>query len=668
MATVLEPYDTPMLDYHPDTDVQMQTNSDPWFHEEDTMEEETNILSRSSSHSDLVDVEIEMDNYLEENTQDSNPEYDMLDEAIEHEPEDVVVMDASLQSHTQELGSFEVLDQLEQAEMLSEPHIAPAIQADLSFSSSLPVDPEIAIEAEPSEIGSTVPVDGASESAPVVTTTATLSEPTLHSEPLPADVPVDESSSLVEPPAPSAGVEAQSTASRLDDDSAGPATHEEHPYSEELAQTEILHHASGIDNQFESTESAEVDRVEGSVESAENETDVQEDVHPVEGSGETAVTEAQEEHGVSRNDPHEISEGVYIDPPPAVLLSFASLEHPDICLFNQMSHSDPSSSTTDPSSYAVLLSDRPTLYYEPLSTVFDALRSDSGFSGVADFSHVELVFDAYDLQLIVSEDNIFARETSLHDLNVLHDGSDFSGPLRLRLQLNTPRFIVRYRMLQDQVLRLNLTDAGEEDTVEGLNNTLTSETTDQEHGPDYTEEVEEEYTQEQEQEQEQNLTETPLQNEEFTGHELDDTRTQVNNGANREDAISGVPLASADLVTDSAINEDAEATGSYDDHSQELEETDAQDEAETYREDAVRVSADQVYEVADDAPEHNGSVEDYEEGSIAPHTLSSNFYLDCAGDDTVSTSNKDAQDREENYELGETYIFYAQRSALTLSL
>ena len=69
---------------------------------------------------------------------------------------------------------------------------------------------------------------------------------------------------------------------------------------------------------------------------------------------------------------------------------------------------------------------------------------------------------------------MFARETSIHDLNVLHDGSDLSGPLRLRLQLNTPRFIIRYRMLQDQILRLNLADAGEEDTVEGsqMNATL----------------------------------------------------------------------------------------------------------------------------------------------------------------------------------------------------
>ncbi|KAJ3921442.1 hypothetical protein F5877DRAFT_29329, partial [Lentinula edodes] len=59
-------------------------------------------------------------------------------------------------------------------------------------------------------------------------------------------------------------------------------------------------------------------------------------------------------------------------------------------------------------------------------------------------------------------DNIFARETSIHDLNVLHDGLNFSGPLRLRLQSVNPRFIIRYRILQEQVMRLNLADADEE--------------------------------------------------------------------------------------------------------------------------------------------------------------------------------------------------------------
>jgi hypothetical protein len=60
------------------------------------------------------------------------------------------------------------------------------------------------------------------------------------------------------------------------------------------------------------------------------------------------------------------------------------------------------------------------------------------------------------------QDNAHAREITLHDLNVLHDGSDLSGSLRLQLQLTVPRFIIRYHMLRDQVARLNLAAEGEE--------------------------------------------------------------------------------------------------------------------------------------------------------------------------------------------------------------
>jgi len=51
---------------------------------------------------------------------------------------------------------------------------------------------------------------------------------------------------------------------------------------------------------------------------------------------------------------------------------------------------------------------------------------------------------------------VHAREISLHDLNVLHDGLGLSGPLRLRLRTVLSRFICRYRSLQSQVTRLRV--------------------------------------------------------------------------------------------------------------------------------------------------------------------------------------------------------------------
>ena len=64
------------------------------------------------------------------------------------------------------------------------------------------------------------------------------------------------------------------------------------------------------------------------------------------------------------------------------------------------------------------------------------------------------------------QDNAHAREVTLHDLNVLHDGSDLVGPLRLQLHVVVPRFILRYHMLRDQIARLNLAAEGGEEGEE----------------------------------------------------------------------------------------------------------------------------------------------------------------------------------------------------------
>ncbi|KAJ7074324.1 hypothetical protein C8F01DRAFT_18215 [Mycena amicta] len=175
---------------------------------------------------------------------------------------------------------------------------------------------------------------------------------------------------------------------------------------------------------------------------------------------------ADEESGAVA-DPHEISDGVYIDPPPAILVAFDSPSCPDICLFNQPtpSRSPSPGHTSDHQVFDVLLRHHPILYYEPLVSVFEALRQDEYLSRIDRLAESELVLDAYDLQLTISEDNIYAREISLHDLNVLHDASNISGPLRLRLNTVLPRFIVRYHALQANFARLNTVDAdGEPET------------------------------------------------------------------------------------------------------------------------------------------------------------------------------------------------------------
>lgn len=108
-------------------------------------------------------------------------------------------------------------------------------------------------------------------------------------------------------------------------------------------------------------------------------------------------------------DPHEISDGVYIDPPPAVLLSLPpAVQYGECSLFNLPTSSVPqspsSSAKTDTGgALHLLLHERPTLYYEPLSAVFQALRQETFIQNMPGFAEAELVLDAYDLQLAISE-------------------------------------------------------------------------------------------------------------------------------------------------------------------------------------------------------------------------------------------------------------------------
>ncbi|KAH7877853.1 uncharacterized protein C8R40DRAFT_1092734 [Lentinula edodes] len=566
MATVFEQYDTPMLDYHPDTDVQMHGNLDPWFHEEAHMEsEDIHLASTRSSDEDLVDAEIEMENYLDEDSQ--NPEYEMLDEVeapsyfVVADPEDIVVMDAS---HQSSVLRDSTLESIALSELPSQ-----SLASSVVESAASPLDPQNNVAAEP-KVPSTeshfhssdfdsVPVNGPSE--PEEPITSTVLEEVISPEPLSAYISLEKPSTHAEV----SSTEATHVANTITD-SAVASNHDdiltkaavlpaEEAKGSAQTEAEVIHHLPVDEGVVDSTE------VEaGTVDQSESV------ISNVAGSVERPVehVENEEESRVSELDPHEISEGVYIDPPPAVLLSFAFLDYPDVCLFNQPSQYDPSSSTTEPTSCSVLLSDQPTLYYEPLSTVFEALRNDNELSSIADLSPVELVLDAYDLELTISEDNIFARETSIHDLNVLHDGLNFSGPLRLRLQSVNPRFIIRYRILQEQVMRLNLADADEEYNAEELNESSLQETTEQEHGPDHSEEIAEEY---QEQAEETN-NENQLQSEENIENHSAEVQLDLTNEGDAEhpDELAVSDYDQYPQDTEAAENEEAvEGNDLYDD-------------------------------------------------------------------------------------------------------
>src|SRR5262245_53464811 len=73
-TSVLETYDTQMLDYSGDVDVPMQGSTEPWFQTETPMEDDGQVLSHPNL-SDHESVEVDMERFYEGYT-----EYEMADE------------------------------------------------------------------------------------------------------------------------------------------------------------------------------------------------------------------------------------------------------------------------------------------------------------------------------------------------------------------------------------------------------------------------------------------------------------------------------------------------------------------------------------------------------------------------------------------------------------
>ncbi|KAF9492271.1 hypothetical protein BDN71DRAFT_1223093 [Pleurotus eryngii] len=459
-VTMLETYDAQMLDYQNDTDVAMHPSSDSWLNEA-TMDDDT--------FTNDATIEVDMDGLQEDQT----TEYEMTDEVESYAPEmvDIEVEDAQPPQPAPLHDSSKP-----NAATPTTPHPAdisipsdsapPHSAATLPPSSQYPVDSQLNEPYTPTDIQ----VEESVPSIPLRSTPpqTTQSPQDAHSghtwaldlsrpaeEPIPV-LPISLSSSFqtgeyagsvdggayAEVPVSADVLELQHEEGDHEPHTMPEEEHvptnepSGHPFVQP-AHVEEEYAAEATCQQLQQTENAEV------AEQQQPETAADETCAPVES-----------------NDPHEISEGVYIDPPPPVLISLRSSEYPNICLFNRPSSRSgtPYSPTAESpgSDSLVLLHHQPVLYYEPLSSVFDALRREEYLMNSPDLRDGELILDAYDLQLAVSEDNVYAREVTLHDLNVIHDGSDIAGPLRLRLRSSVPRFAFRYHQLRDQITRLHL--------------------------------------------------------------------------------------------------------------------------------------------------------------------------------------------------------------------
>ncbi|KAK7693284.1 hypothetical protein QCA50_002851 [Cerrena zonata] len=472
-VTALETYDTHMTDYPIDSDIAMYSGTitaESWLSPEDgTMEDD-------SAHSPSEPIEIEM-----ADDEEYADEYEMADSEVFYYPEDTELVDVEVvDEHSVASPSIipvaiahseHTTDFLEPPSMLpsalpspsmrQSELLVPTIEHDWSLnnpthSESSAEPAPTAVEPSPavfSDMGEVVSVSAPAIPATVVADTVEVA-PT-HSFEVQSSVQessIDERSyedraDAEELPVLNVDVEEQATSNAepdpavLEDANADPLPpHDETGPSIVDTADHPVEHVSGQDH----TESEEQQSYE---------------VHAT--FEETQATEGA--------DPHEISAGIFIDPPPAVLLEVSySSEQLEYSLFNQpISGSGSQTPTADvppqlSQTYSLLLHERPTLYYEPLSDVFTALRQEEAVSSVPELAEGELVLDAYDLRLVASEDNMYMHEVTLHELNILHDGADLSGPLRLRLYARSPRFITRYHALRDQISRLEI---GEEDSA-----------------------------------------------------------------------------------------------------------------------------------------------------------------------------------------------------------
>lgn len=400
MATMIEHYDTPMIDYSNDDDVTMHSTSlDPWYHDA-SMDHDQLMPSQKHSQPDPnVTVEVDMEPYEAETI-----EYEMADEENPY------------QHGVGDLADVEIFESQTQSPVVTLHDLDPPPMSgttDPTHSSSIS-QPLAAVTIESQLPSTEVPTAEYVTSSP---------RPTAYEEfsgvPDPA-VNGNEEVDLSHLDLPSI----QHDASEVVSSAAGSVDNPDDPshhdtYHDDASHLVELSHESVSDT-------AEFFYHEHSDPPPSHKTilhDVAADSFPVEPRAEEHADssnpvdpseEYHDEHGdhsaigveAAHKDPHEISDGVYIDPPPAVLISLPSSDQVQISLFNYPSQSGsatPSRETIKPEELTLLLHDRPTLYYEPLNSVFEALRQEDYITGNTAFIDGELVLDAYDLQLVVSE-------------------------------------------------------------------------------------------------------------------------------------------------------------------------------------------------------------------------------------------------------------------------
>jgi hypothetical protein len=392
MGTMLDAYDMQMLDYTNDLDIQMHpSSSDQWSHDEAKMEEDgpqTTMKAENHSQTQKTDghllmkiepflrekadvtIEVDMESY------ETNVEYEMLDDE-EHKASsteflDVDVYDVS-NAHSPSMLDADALG-------LENHNLATLDNGDITALSTsykdLPLtSPNLQHETlEPHFFLSNA--EGSSE-------------PQSESEPSGFD-----SHKNAELDLPTSGTADGSVQEASRQDISDVHEEDPQPYDQTFGGEEVAPSGDALSESIYPTTT----EASGQEDSLYLQVQSGDDLNsPLPETSEPAgdpITPAN-----SSGDPHEISEGVYIDPPPPVLLSVAPAEDFHFSFFNDATEW----TQNDPSSPSVVLQQYPTLYYEPLFSVFEALRQDELAQSISNAIEAELILDAIDLELSIPE-------------------------------------------------------------------------------------------------------------------------------------------------------------------------------------------------------------------------------------------------------------------------
>ena len=400
----MDSYDAPMLDYSGDTDVHMHTtlsSPKPWSQPETIMEEDLHPIHLSDhfpSHGPQQDVEVDMDDYFNENV-----EYEMADGEIpvpDTELVDIDVYDAPREEIFPAHPPIPLSTDLTVQDLSEKPPEA-------HFPSS---DSGVVSEHVPGPAGLEIPYSQAAEPERLAPSFPQV-EISENTDALTSDQPI-----IVLAPQASGSVSEVVSADQIPDIhisadlNTAEAVADNTPNSLDIHQPPEQKNAQNVSTSeratVENCRPPEIQNDSAHEDVREHDESYEGDF-PGEASDGTGAVESHEA-GEDDSDPHEISEGVYIEPPPPVLLELpSSSNQPECALFNTPvalnTHDLEAEAPSTEAVYAVLLQSRPTLYYETLNDVLEALRQEERVQHITEFVEGEMIVDAYDLGLLVSE-------------------------------------------------------------------------------------------------------------------------------------------------------------------------------------------------------------------------------------------------------------------------